>query len=318
MKNFIIMFLAACLITGLAYRVNAQSVGINDDGSSPNSKAILDVSSTTKGFLPPRMTTAEIANIPTPANGLMVYNTTDKKLYIYVSATSFWKEVTFGTGTISPTFVCGNSFADSRDGKVYATMLIGTQCWMKENLNVGERINGTVAQENNSNIEKYCNSDNDANCTTYGGLYQWDEMMQYSTTPGVQGICPSGWHLPTTSEWSTLTSYVSSQSTYLCNSNSSYIAKSLAATTNWITATGTCFIGENLAANNATGFTVLPGGNREPVGTFNVPGYDGRFWSSSENSANAVGLNMSNGSAVVSYIIYVKGMGSSVRCVKDL
>ncbi len=54
---------------------------------------------------------------------------------------------------------------------------------------------------NNSSIEKYCYNDVPANCETYGGLYQWDEIMQYTTTPGVQGICPSGWHLPTGEEW---------------------------------------------------------------------------------------------------------------------
>ncbi len=61
----------------------AQSVGINNDGSSPNSKAMLDVSSTTKGFLPPRMTTAQILAIETPPEGLMVYNTTLKILVFY-------------------------------------------------------------------------------------------------------------------------------------------------------------------------------------------------------------------------------------------
>ena len=79
---------------------------------------------------------------------------------------------------------------------------------MAENLNVGTRINGSGSQTNNSTIEKYCYDDNEANCTTYGGLYQWDESMQYSTMPGVQGICPTGWHLPTDAEWTTLTTYL--------------------------------------------------------------------------------------------------------------
>jgi len=45
-------------------------------------------------------------------------------------------------------------------------------------------------------------------CNVYGGLYQWDEAMQYSTTVGVQGICPTGWHLPADSEWTTLTTFL--------------------------------------------------------------------------------------------------------------
>ncbi len=53
-------------------------------------------------------------------------------------------------------------------------------------------------------IEKYCYNNDTNICATDGGLYQWNEMMQYSTSGGVQGICPTGWHLPTDSEWKTL------------------------------------------------------------------------------------------------------------------
>ncbi len=56
----------------------------------------------------------------------------------------------------------------------------------------------------NGIIEKYCYDDNTSNCDTYGGLYQWEEMMQYVTTPGAQGICPDGWHLPTDEEFKTM------------------------------------------------------------------------------------------------------------------
>jgi len=54
---------------------------------------------------------------------------------------------------------------------------------------------------NNSVIEKYCYNNEEDSCTKYGGLYQWDEMMQYTTEQGVRGICPAGWHLPTDEEW---------------------------------------------------------------------------------------------------------------------
>jgi hypothetical protein len=73
MKNFTKMFLAACMITGFAFSLNAQSVGINTDGSSPNPKAILDITSTTQGFLPPRMTYAQREAITDPPAGLMVW-----------------------------------------------------------------------------------------------------------------------------------------------------------------------------------------------------------------------------------------------------
>ena len=63
-----------------------------------------------------------------------------------------------------------------------------------------------VNQTNNDIIEKYCFGNLSASCTTlgYGGLYQWDEAMQYVTTPGTQGICPTGWHIPTIEEFEIL------------------------------------------------------------------------------------------------------------------
>jgi uncharacterized protein (TIGR02145 family) len=92
---------------------------------------------------------------------------------------------------------CPNLATVVYEGKTYNTVAIGNQCWLKENLDVGTQINGSLEQTNNSLIEKYCYGDLAANCTTYGGLYQWNEAMQYVTTPGTQGICPIGWHLPT-------------------------------------------------------------------------------------------------------------------------
>ena len=102
-----------------------------------------------------------------------------------------------------PPIICGN--AVFHDGKNYQTVQIGAQCWFKENLNIGIRINGSQNQTDNGIIEKYCYNDDENNCNTYGGLYQWDEMMQYMNTEGAKGICPYGWHLPTDAEWEILT-----------------------------------------------------------------------------------------------------------------
>ena len=93
------------------------------------------------------------------------------------------------------------------EGQIYNTVQIGTQCWLRENLNVGTKINGNQTQTNNGIIEKYCYDDIEANCTAYGGLYQWNEMMQYVTNEGVQGICPLGWHIPTDGEWCAVTQF---------------------------------------------------------------------------------------------------------------
>jgi uncharacterized protein (TIGR02145 family) len=106
--------------------------------------------------------------------------------------------------TFSKVWEPGDSLADARDGQKYATIKIGSQIWMAENLNVGTRINGADTAKNNGIIEKYAYNDKDSMANIYGGLYSWDEAMGYSTTAGVQGICPLGWHLPTDAEWKTL------------------------------------------------------------------------------------------------------------------
>ena len=80
---------------------------------------------------------------------------------------------------------------DLRDSQSYNTVEIGTQCWMAENLNIGTRIDGSRKQTDNAILEKYCYGDNEANCDIYGGLYQWNEMMQYVTNQGARNL--PGW-----------------------------------------------------------------------------------------------------------------------------
>jgi uncharacterized protein (TIGR02145 family) len=282
----------------------AQNIGINDDGSSPDSSAMLDVKSTTKGMLIPRMTSAQIRTIANPADGLEVYNTDDKKIYVFISSYYAWKALSYGAGAIN-LLVCGNPFVDARDGISYSTVLIGTQCWMSQNLNTGTRINGSGNQTNNNIIEKYCYADLEINCDVYGGLYQWDEAMQYSTMHGVQGICPAGWHLPTDDEWTTLTEYVNNQSSYRCNDTYNCIAKAMAATTSWNTSTITCAIGNDLSLNNATGFSALAG-----------DGTVSHWCTSVGGSSYADSWGMENSSAYVGTSSY-KNYLFSVRCIRD-
>ncbi|MBI9039057.1 MAG: hypothetical protein JEY97_13060 [Bacteroidales bacterium] len=97
------------------------------------------------------------------------------------------------------------------EGQIYNTVLIGEKCWLKESLNVGIMIYGNEEMTDNNIIEKYCYDNDLANCNEYGALYQWNEMMQYSIIPGVQGICPSGWHIPSDEEWKLLEGTVDSQ-----------------------------------------------------------------------------------------------------------
>jgi len=101
-------------------------------------------------------------------------------------------------------FLCGNTLTDVRDGKTYPTIKLGTRCWLAANLNYGVKIPVTTMQRDNCINEKYCPGDLAANCTSYGGLYQWDELMAYDNSGNAQGLCPPGWHVPTGNEWNTL------------------------------------------------------------------------------------------------------------------
>jgi len=99
-----------------------------------------------------------------------------------------------------------------QDKNYYKVVKIGNQIWMAENLNVGVILSSIDLENrpsNNGIIEKWCYADDPNNCKIYGGLYQWDEMMQYNppdtgTIGTTQGICPDGWHVPTCKDWTTL------------------------------------------------------------------------------------------------------------------
>ncbi len=201
----------------------------------------------------------------------------------------------------SSSFNCGDPFTDPRDGQTYNTVQIGDQCWMAENLNIGTMINGTVEMTENGVIEKYCYDNDPANCETYGGLYQWNEMMEYSTTPGVQGICPGGWHLPTDDEWITLTDFLSG------------------AAGGKMKETGTTYWqSPNAGATNESGFTALPGGNRDNDGNFYSLTSHAFFWSSSEHlSSYARYRYLTYLSDFVFSNLSYKSFGFRVRCVQD-
>jgi uncharacterized protein (TIGR02145 family) len=208
-------------------------------------------------------------------------------------------------------WACGQSFTDTRDGKSYTTVQIGTQCWMQQNLDVGTMIVGSTIQTNNGSIEKYCYNNSQNNCNTYGGLYQWDEMMQYTTTAGVKGICPTGWHLPTDAEWCTITTYL--DATVNCaaigwNGTNAGGKMKETGTTHWIS--------PNTGATNSSGFTGLPGGYFEI--DFGVLGSYGIFWSSTEYSATAAWKRyLPYNAATVNRSNSIKADGMSVRCVRD-
>jgi len=200
------------------------------------------------------------------------------------------------------------------EGQVYNTVLIGSQCWFKENLNVGTMINGSENMSDDGVIEKYCYDNDPANCEAYGGLYQWNEMMEYSTTAGTQGICPSGWHLPTDDEWKILEGTVDRQYPVGDPIWNDYgwrgydAGKNLKSTTGWYQNTST----------NVSGFTALPAGGRDLDGDFERLVTYSYFWSSSEdNTSNAFDREWYYGYDVLGRDGSTKVYGFSSRCLQD-
>ena len=139
---------------------------------------------------------------------LITYSFTD---FNTCSSTSVSVPITVNTG--SPTGSCPATFIDPRDNHSYRAFTLGSHCWMLSNLNYGTKMASDLTpQSNNCAPEKYCLA-SDPTCVAYGGLYQWDELMQYQVpAPGLslQGLCPPEWHVPTEAEWHNLIDAVAS------------------------------------------------------------------------------------------------------------
>ncbi|MCK9422814.1 MAG: hypothetical protein M0Q38_09460 [Bacteroidales bacterium] len=300
MKKVVYLISMVALLILAAVQGYAQ-VGINSDGSAPDNSAILDVKSTSRGFLPPRMTQEQIGEISAPADGLMVFCTTDGKIYVFVAADNKWKEILYGPGFINPTY-CGQPITDNRDNKTYNTVLIGNQCWMKENMNLGTMIQAGTAQTNHTGFEKYCMSNQEANCDVYGGLYQWNNAMQWTQVPGSQGICPTGWHIPTEADWGTLVTFLGGDA----------VAGGMmkeAGTEHWSSPnTGT----------NSSGFTALGGGFTHLSSFMSFKVY-GTFWSSTQYLSFSYSFTRElwfSGDYVHDHATEW-GDGYSIRCLRD-
>lgn len=420
MKKFLLITTIASLLI-LRNPFYAQSVGVSGIGAVPDASALLDIDATgmspKKGLLIPRMTTTERNAISSPAESLLLYNTTTQCYEGYnpstatwvafgcigcqlpgaftattassivgtsfsanwtasIGATAYFLDVStvstfasFVTGynnlslgnvltsgvtgltsgtayyyrvrsnnscgtsanstTISvTTFSCGTSTIS--DGtNTYNTVLIGSQCWMKQNLKVGTYV--AIHGGAQAAGTKYCQNlsgVNDASCPL-GGLYEWTVMMNGSATcdgtgtppndrcaTPVQGICPSGWHIPSHYEWTTLEKnagtnpgafpYDESTTGWLGTDEGGNLKQT--GTTNWTT--------PNTGATDSKNFTALPAGN-SLSGSFAAAGTDIAMWASTESGANAWRVVLNYGNQGVYRLTRTKAYGFSVRCVMD-
>ncbi|MFA4907717.1 MAG: FISUMP domain-containing protein [archaeon] len=222
---------------------------------------------------------------------------TYNKLYYYrVRAYTSLNNSTYSNEVLSSLLVI------DIDDNVYATVKIGNQWWMAENLKVTHYRNGDAIPNmtvwNDLYTGAYCNYDNNAtNADTYGRLYNW-----YAINDS-RNIAPTGWHVPTDAEWQTLVDYLGGES--VAGGNLKEIG-----ITHWFS--------PNTGATNASGFSALPGGDRYIDGTYGAIGGYGSWWSatgSSSYGAWAWSLGY-NSSSVTRYGNY-KQYGFSVRCIRD-
>ena len=190
----------------------------------------------------------------------------------------------------APVFTCGNNLIDIRDNKVYPTVQLGSQCWLASNLNFGTIIASTQDQRDNCVSEKYCYNDNPLNCTNQGGLYQWDELMQYDATPADQGFCPPAWHIPTENDWNTLfTNYINNG-----------------------------FAGSPLKFSGYSGFNALLSGARHIDKSWDFQGFATFFWSSTqEGTTKAWAHGMNDPDPSVSVYPASRANAFSIRCIHD-
>ena len=206
------------------------------------------------------------------------------------------------------------TMTDSRDGKTYKTVKIGEQVWMAENLNYADSVKTPSLQG-----KSWCYDGVAANCEKYGRLYTWAVAIdsvklandadnpqdcgygrECGLTGKVQGICPSGWHLPSNDEWNALFTAVGGQSN---------AGKVLKSRTGW---------NNNGNGTDAYGFSALPAGYRLYGGNFYGGGINAFFWSATEyGSYNAFYIYLYYYNEYANLLSYDKYYGFSVRCVKD-
>ena len=197
---------------------------------------------------------------------------------------------------------------------------------MRENLRTTHYSDGTIiASGTGSSYDqpyRYCPNNDANNVDDYGYLYNWKAVVRNEdVSQQVQGICPTGWHVPRDNEFETLKNYVKAQSEFQCGNNESYIAKSLASNSGWRNSTYSCAVGNNQFNNNATGFTAVPAGYYELNGN-NCQGFgEGtHFWSTQIGINDTTGANgyiMSYGGAVFNDYFIDQRVGRSVRCVRN-
>ena len=284
--------------------------------------------------------------------GLTVNTTYYVRAYATNSAgTAYGETLSFTPGVSCP----GTPTVTDYDGNTYNTVQIGTQCWMKENLKTTHYSNGDNIPLGNGLLGSTTNGyfyypNNETTNKSLYGLYNWAAVMNGADTTnlipsGVQGVCPTGWHVPSDNEFVVLVDYLHDNSEYLCGTNQYYLAKSLADSIGWrwtssdssqyqYQAGFSCFVGNHQSMNNSTSFSARPAG-RAYAGTESwatnttYSGYSEYtyFWTTTSMSyispsyttnRSTYGLYFASAEIETPYYLNSSRLyGLSVRCLKD-
>lgn len=197
------------------------------------------------------------------------------------------------------------------DGNIYTSVTIGTQVWLKENLKTtkyNDEAAITLVTDKTAwgiaTSAAYCWYDNTVSKKDpYGALYNW-----YAVSTGK--LCPSGWHVPSESEWKVLVSFLGGET----------VAGGKLKTTGTVEGGNGLWYQPNVDATNETGFSALPGGYRGATGNFFDFGYGGTWWTSTEyppDHAYWFYINNFEGRVGDTEDGSLKKDGFSVRCIKD-
>jgi len=211
--------------------------------------------------------------------------------YTYTNAALCTASAQSSVRSLQPAvFSCGNSLIDIRDNKTYATIQIGSQCWMASNLNYGSMIPANSSQRDNCIPEKYCPNDLTANCGLRTADYQWDEIMNYDESISTQGLCPPGWHVPSEADWNIL----------------------------FKNYTNDGFAASPLKYSGFSGFNALLNGALHLNKNWDYPGFATFFWSSTAHGIDkAWAHGMNDPDPSVSAYPGFRSNAFSVRCIKD-
>jgi uncharacterized protein (TIGR02145 family)/prepilin-type N-terminal cleavage/methylation domain-containing protein len=212
------------------------------------------------------------------------------------------------------TFACGGTFIDPRDSNAYATVQIGGQCWMAENLRYTDSGNLaclTATWDVNSPFNA-CRLNGGTGWDRNEVLYQWEAAMNGSTPPGAQGLCPNGWYIPIDDEIKIMEINLDPPLTQLQADATGWRGTNQADQLKGLVP----YWCNNVDGCATSGFNFLPVGDRDSASILGSVGGFGYFWSSSPSDHSTAWTRFFYSSnSAVSRSMGFQGNGYSVRCI---